>query len=130
MLWMSLEELYLHTMGIGAKLKRVFGYNRRVKCIAMTVVLGLLLCIILLYHARTGQGGIQVYDLTWPDKTDANRPVFRRWRYFIEAKINLPRKVEKYYKMTPEDDYILEETLVVSYPTTEEIKSVIKDAGF
>jgi hypothetical protein len=40
------------------------------------------------------------------------------------------RKVEKYYKLAPEEDYILEKTLVVSYPTTEEIKSVIKNAGF
>jgi hypothetical protein len=79
---------------------------------------------------KANRGGIEVYDLTWPDKTDANRPVFHRWRYFIEAKTNLPRKVEKYYKLAPEDNYILEETLVISYPTTEEIKSVIKDAGF
>lgn len=120
----------MHIMAIGAKLKHAFSYNHRVKCIAMAVVLGLLLCIILLHHTMTDQEGIQVYDLTWPDKTDANHPVFRKWRYVIEPKTNLPRKIEKYYKLAREDDYILEETLVVSYPTTEEIKSVIKDAGF
>lgn len=112
------------------KLKQMFGYNRKLKYIAMAIVLGLFLCIILLYCMKATREGIEVYDLTWPDKTDVNRPVLRRWRYFIEAKTNLPRKVEKFYKLAPEDDYILEETLVISYPTNEEIKSVIKDAGF
>ncbi|MFC1677830.1 hypothetical protein ACFL3G_12320 [Planctomycetota bacterium] len=112
------------------KLKQVFSRYRKPVCFILTVFVCISLLVGFRFYKNAHRKPIEVYDLTWPDKTDANRPVFRKWRYFIETKTNLPRKVEKYYKLAPEDNYILEETLVVSYPTTEEIKSVIKDAGF
>ena len=49
---------------------------------------------------------------------------------YIETKTNPPRKIKKYSRGDPNDDYVLEETLVVEYPTTDEIRKVIKDAGF
>ncbi len=112
------------------KLKQVFSRYHRAVYIVLTALLCISFCIILLYYMNIGQGGIEVYDLAWPDRTDEGHRVFRRWRYFIEAKTNLPRKVEKYYKLAPEDDYILEETLIVDYPSADEIRSVIRDAGF
>ena len=112
------------------KLKQLFSRYRKPVYLILTALLCISLLVAIRYYKNANRKPIEVYDLTWPDKTDANQPVFRRWRYFIETKTNLPQKVEKYYKLTPEDNYILEETLVVSYPTTEEIKSVIKDAGF
>ena len=73
---------------------------------------------------------IHVYDLTWPDRTDANNVVYRRWRYFLKPRSYLPLKVEKYSKLDTNDSYALEETLVISYPTTGQIRQIIKDAGF
>ena len=110
--------------------KQVFSHYRKAVYIFLAVLSCIFFCIILLYYTKADREGIEVYDLTWPDKTDVNCPVFRRWRYFIETETNLPRKVEKYYKLAPEEDYILEETLVISYPSAEEIKSAIEDAGF
>ena len=112
------------------RLKQVFSHYRKPVYLILTALLCISLPVGFRFYKNANRKPIEVYDLTWPDRTDANRPVFRRWRYFIETKTNLPRKVEKYYKLTPEDNYILEETLVVSYPTTEEIKAVIEDAGF
>ena len=112
------------------KLKQVFSHYRKPVYLILIAFVCISLLIGFRYYKNASRKPIEVYDLTWPDKTDANRPVFRRWRYFIETKTNMPRKVEKCYKLAPEDKYTLEETLVVSYPTTEEIKSVIKDAGF
>ena len=71
-----------------------------------------------------------MYDLTWPDKTDKGDIVFRRWRYFIETKTNLPRKIEKDSRDDPNDNYTLQETLIIEYPSTDEIRQAIKDAGF
>ncbi|MHC4646692.1 MAG: hypothetical protein ACYTBJ_14435 [Planctomycetota bacterium] len=74
-------------------------------------------------------GHIEVYDLTWTDKTADGHEVLRKWRYFIESKTNLPRKIEKYSKRDPNDKYVLEETLIVTYPTDERLRHVIKDAA-
>ena len=93
--------------------KSILSYWSQSKYIIVVILLCICALVLFMYRMKINQKDIQVYDLTWPDKTDVNRPVFRRWRYFIEAKTNLPRKVEKYYKLIPEDDYILEETLVL-----------------
>lgn len=107
---------------------RLAGY-----CRPLYIVLAVLLClsfwIILTYCTKAGQDSIKVYDLTWTYKTGEGSEVFRKWRYFIESKTNLPRKVQKYHKLAPEDDYILEETLRVDYPSADEIRLVIRDAG-
>ena len=68
--------------------------------------------------------------MQWPDETDANNIVYRRWRYFLKPRSYLPLKVEKYSKLDPNDNYVLEEILVVEYPSDDEIRQVIKDAGF
>ena len=86
--------------------------------------------VIVWYRTRPA-GRIHVYDLTWSEKREEGGDVvYRRWRYFIEAKTNLPRKVEKYSRGDPNDNYVLEETLIVNYPTDEQIRQVINDVGF
>lgn len=113
------------------KTKSVFSRYRR----ALYIVLAVLVCVDLWlgfrYYKKAGRDNhIEVYDLTWPDKTDKDNIVYRRWRYFIESKTNLPRKIEKYSKADPNDNYTLEETLVIGYPTDEQIRAAIKDADF
>ena len=101
------------------------------------LLLGLLLASGYRYYNRPARKPIEVYDLTWSDKTDEDDVgldegdvVYRRWRYYIETKTNLPRKIKKYSKRDPNDDYVLEETLVIEYPADDEIRQVIEDAGF
>jgi len=110
------------------KLKHVVIRYCRPKYLVLTVLLCLSFCIILMYYTKAGQEGIKVYDLTWTDKTSEGPDVSRKWRYFIESKTNLPRKIQKYRKLAPEDDYIMEETLIIGYPSADEIRSVIRDA--
>ena len=110
--------------------KSILSYWSQSKYIIVVILLCICVLVLFMCRMKTNHEDIQIYDLIWSDRTNVNRPVFRKWRYFIETKTNLPRKVEKYYKLTPEEDYILEETLVVSYPATERIKSIMKDTGF
>ena len=92
--------------------------------------LGLLVAVRYYRHYKWVKNNpVSVYELTWPDKTDGNDIVYRKWRYFIESETSLPGKIEKYYKSTPDANFVLEETLVISYPTDDEIRAVIKEAG-
>ncbi len=133
-------------VGVGCKKQ---GYRHWVyECIFWILLLGLLLASGYRYYNRPARKTIEVYDLTWSDKTDEEEQegdegdegldagdvegdvVYRRWRYYIETKTNLPRKIKKYSKRDPNDDYVLEETLVIEYPADDEIRQVIEDAGF
>jgi len=121
------------TAAMAAKSKNIFARYRRALCIVLAVLvyLGLLAAVRYYRHYRWVKNNpVSVYDLKWPDKSDEGDVVFRRWRYYIETKTNLPRKIEKYYKLDPNDKYILEETLIVGYPTDEQVRQAIKDAGF
>ena len=115
---------------MGAKSKDISIRYRRV----LYIVLAMLLCAALLirfrYYKRSGRKPVEVYDLTWLDKSDKDNIMYRRWRYFIESKTNLPRRIEKYSKADANENYTLEETLVIGYPTDDEIRQVIEDEGF
>ncbi|OHB58993.1 MAG: hypothetical protein A2Y12_19675 [Planctomycetes bacterium GWF2_42_9] len=76
-------------------------------------------------HSREYKQPIVVYDLTWPDK-GGNNQTLNRWRYFIDSKSHLPRKIEKYSKTNADTDYILKETLIITYPTDEEMSKLFK----
>ena len=81
------------------------------------------------YYNRPARKPVEVYELTWPDRTDVNNIVYRRWRYFIETKTDLPCKIEKYSRGEPNDKYILQETLIISYPAETQIRTIIEDSG-
>jgi len=97
-------------------------------------VFWILVCLaaryVIVWYKTRPPNHIHVHDLTWSDRTDANNVVYRRWRYFLKPRSYLPLKVEKYSKLDPNDSYALEEALVVSYLTTDEIRRAMKDAGF
>jgi len=112
------------------KPKAIFSRHRRdIYIILATLVLVCLAFIVRQYRQRAANR-IQVYDLTWPDETDKNNIVYRRWRYFIEPRTCLPVRIEKYSKRDPNDNYTLLETLVITYPSDEEILQVIRKYGF
>jgi hypothetical protein len=67
--------------------------------------------------------------LTWPDETDPNNVIYRRWRYFLKPRSYLPFKVEKYSRGDPDSSYVLEETLVISYPGTDQICELLEGAA-
>ncbi len=97
-------------------------------------VLWILACLAVRYvnvwYTNRPPNHIRIYDLPWVDITDANNIVYRRWRYYLKPRSYLPQKLEKYYKREPNDTYILEETLIFSYPNDEQFSPAIKYTDF
>jgi hypothetical protein len=73
--------------------------------------------------------GTEVYDLTWPDRDAKSSSItgLRKWRVFTDIRTNLPRRMEHYWKQTGQEQYQLEGSEVVTYPTESEIMLLIKD---
>ena len=112
------------------ELKRILSrYRRVVFFVLLILVCSAGRCVIVWYKSRPPDN-VHVYDLTWADRADANNIVYRRWRYFLKPCSYQPFKIEKYSRGDPNDDYVLEETLVIGYPDEEQIREVMKDAGF
>ena len=112
------------------KKKNILSRHRRDIYIVLAGLVFVCLAYIGRQYRQRAANRIQVYDLTWPDETDKNNIVYRRWRYFIEPRSCLPVRIEKYSKRDPNDNYTLLETLVITYPSDEEILQVIKKVGF
>ncbi len=72
--------------------------------------------------------GTKVYDLLWTSPAKGGPNVtFNKWRYFVDSRNALPKKVELYSKLSVEQDYTLFGYNVVSYPTDIEIKTLIHE---
>jgi hypothetical protein len=67
----------------------------------------------------------EVYDLTWK-MTKGMVTEYYRWRVFIDAQTNLPKKTKWYYKTAPEEEYTLESIEIITFPTDSEIEAVIQ----
>ncbi len=70
--------------------------------------------------------GTQVYDLVWTDIGSINR----KWRGHIDIKTKRPKRIEWLVTLAEEQDYECESVTGISYPTTDDMKIVIKEAGF
>ena len=112
------------------KLKSLFTRYRWVVFYVLLILACLAARYVIVWYKSRPLDHIGVYDLTWPDRADPNDIVYRRWRYFLKPRSYQPFKIEKYSKHDPNDSYTLEETLVIKYPTDEQIQQVIKDVGF
>ncbi len=72
--------------------------------------------------------GTKAYELTWIVKsTESQSVVHRKWRVFAEDRTNLPMKIEWYAKSSPEDEYGFEKSVVVAYPSEDEIQDIIRN---
>lgn len=70
---------------------------------------------------------VHIYDLDWSDK-DGNEICYHKWRYYLKPNSFEPFKIEKYSKTTsdPSIPYNLIETLIINYPSDEEMKEIIR----
>jgi hypothetical protein len=66
--------------------------------------------------------GTQAYELTW-----LAEGLFYKYRIFADAKSDLPKRIEYYFKEKSQDQYKFESRQVASYPTEKEIKLLIKE---
>jgi len=72
--------------------------------------------------------GTKAYDLIWTaESTDSQAAVHRKWRVFVEDRTNLPKKIEWYAKIRPEDEYAVERFVVIAYPSEDEIQDIIRN---
>jgi hypothetical protein len=115
------------------KVKTIFSRYRRVIYIILLVGVCLDVLAAVRYYRNykwAKNHPIQVYEKIRPDETDRNNIVYCKWRLFIDKKTHLPVRIEKYIKRAADANYTLLETQVITYPTDEEVKKAIKDAGF
>jgi len=66
--------------------------------------------------------GTQAYELTW-----LAEGLFYKYRIFADAKSDLPKRIEYYFKEKSQDQYKFESMQVASYPTEKEIELFIKE---
>ena len=73
---------------------------------------------------------IEVYDLTWSAKAYDGSIVFKKWRFFVDAKENLSHRIEIYQALPADTDYILMSSMTVEYLSDSEMQEVIKEVSF
>jgi hypothetical protein len=79
---------------------------------------------------ETTTEGIEVYDLTWTERAYDGSIVSKKWRFFVNAKADLPRKIEIYQSLPTDTEYILKSLMVIEYLSDNEMQEVIKKASF
>jgi hypothetical protein len=73
--------------------------------------------------------GIEIYDLKWIVKTSGSSES-KRWRYFVDSKTFLPKKIEIFETSIGQSEYSLVSRILIETKSDSEIRTVIKDAGF
>lgn len=72
--------------------------------------------------------GTEVYDLTWTAKdTTGEIGMQKMWRLFADARSNMPKRAEWYSKLATEDDYGFELFTVVTYPSRDDIQTLVRN---
>jgi hypothetical protein len=74
--------------------------------------------------------GIEVYVLKLIGNTLDGSQVFKKWRFFVDSKTNLPKRTEFYQKLPTDDEYIFISALEVEYLSDSKMQEVIKEASF
>jgi len=79
---------------------------------------------------KTTISDTEVYDLMWMEKSLCDSIVYRKWRGYINTGTKLPRRIEWWEKRTEEQEYRLLTVAKIAYPAIDEIRDVIRGAGF
>jgi hypothetical protein len=70
--------------------------------------------------------GTNIFELTWTQKNASTGVIeFRKWRVFMDTDSGLPKKIEQFIKLEAETEYTLEISKVITYPTANQIQSLI-----
>jgi hypothetical protein len=79
---------------------------------------------------ESGTEAIEIYELTWLDKTYAGFTIFNKWLFFVDPKTNLPQRTESYRKLDENTGYDLLSAMEVKYLSDSEMKAIIKETSF
>jgi hypothetical protein len=74
--------------------------------------------------------GVEVYDLTWIERAYDGSTVSKKWRFFVNAKADLPQKIEIYQILPTDTEYILKSLMMIEYLSDSEILEVVKGVSF
>jgi hypothetical protein len=79
-------------------------------------------------NVATQVSGTQAYDLIWTTPMPTIPPTRRRerFRFFVDPRTHLPARVEMYSQARAEPRLKLYKTLVVSYPTDQDIQTLVQ----
>jgi len=72
----------------------------------------------------------EVYDLIWAEKIVGGSTVYNKWRFYINVRTKLPKRIERFRRQSEEQKYELLNIIEISYPDSVKIQSAIKDFGF
>jgi len=72
-------------------------------------------------------GDTEVYDLTWVKKAYDSSVTFRKWRFFVDPRTNLPCRIEIYQKLPAEDKYIFMSSKEIEYLNDSKMQGIIRD---
>ena len=79
-------------------------------------------------EAEADVSGSKIYDLTWQDKNAASGAIkLHRRRFFVDKRTNLPERIELYGKLESEAEYKFETFAVVTYPSEDQIRTLIRE---
>ena len=79
---------------------------------------------------RTTTNTIEIYELTWHERTRAAATIFNKMRFFIDSKTYLPQRTESYSRKTNDDEYALSSIMEVKYLSDSEMEAAVKEASF
>jgi len=72
--------------------------------------------------------GSEVYELLWAQQDSASEVVlYRKWRVFVDAGANLPKRAELYVMSGSEQEYNLESFVIITYPGESEIQDIVRN---
>jgi hypothetical protein len=74
--------------------------------------------------------GAEICDLEWTEKNLTGSEVFKKWRFFLDVDANLPQKVERYQKLSPDTEYVLRSVSLVEYVSDSDVQAVISHHSF
>jgi hypothetical protein len=78
---------------------------------------------------ETAISNMEVYELIWTEKPLIGS-INRKRRVYVDIETKRPKRIEWLVKLAEEQDYKCETTTRITYPDTDEMKAVIKEAGF
>jgi len=75
-------------------------------------------------------GDVEIYDLIWKDQETRGGTGYRKYKFYVDPATDLPFKIEVYIKLSLEEDYTLENLILVKYLDSNEFEAVVREKGF
>jgi hypothetical protein len=75
-------------------------------------------------------GNVEIYELSWTEKTQGGLIVQRNWLVFADISTKLPNKVQWFSKSVSDAQPVLELTMVIEYPDDQQVQTILDEMAF